>query len=247
MEENFNDALPEDNAMQQEEETALQEASENTKEKAGRHYKEEPSKPSVLKQIWWFLRPTVICCAIVLFLVFFIFIYAVVPSGSMENTIMTGSYIIANRRAYDNAKPMRGDVVVFETDQNESKMLVKRVVATEGERVQLIDGDVYINGAKLSEPYVVGKTWGNLAGDDFLVPEGCVLVMGDNREDSADARYWNNPYLPVSNIKGRVFVTFSFRHFYIHKIDKGSDLLESYGEVPTTLPTNLAAESLCIN
>ena len=217
--------------MREEQTVSGQRQSRGTTSRRGRHFKED-EKPSVLRQIWWFLRPTVICCAVVLFLMFFVFLYAVVPSGSMENTIMTDSFILANRRAYDFSEPMRGDVIVFETDQAESKMLVKRIIATEGEHVELIDGSVYINGTLLNEPYVQGKTWSNTAGSEFWVPEGCVFVMGDNREYSADARGWQDPYLPVGNIKGRVFVNFSIKDFYFHIIDKGANMREIYGEIP---------------
>lgn len=188
---------------------------------------EEPQKKkSILREIWWFFRPAVICCAILLLVTTFLIFYAVVPSGSMEPTIMTDSLILANRRAYDRSSPQRGDIIVFETDQSESKLLVKRVVATEGETVELRNGAVYINGERLEEPYAVGETQPNKAGSVFQVPQGCVLVFGDNREKSADARYWDDPYVPVSNIKGRVFLTFSLnpKNFYFTPIQNGGEL-----------------------
>lgn len=188
---------------------------------------EEPKKKkSVLREIWWFFRPAIICCAALLLVTTFLIFYAVVPSGSMEPTIMTDSLILANRRAYDREKPRRGDIIVFETEQSESNLLVKRVVATEGETVELRNGAVYIDGERLEEPYAVGQTLPNTAGSVFHVPEGCVLVFGDNREKSADARYWADPYVPVSSIKGRVFLTFSLnpKNFYFTPIKNGGDL-----------------------
>ena len=189
----------------------------------------EPKKKSVLREIWWFFRPAVICCALLLLVTTFLVFYAVVPSGSMEPTIMTNSFILANRRAYDRSGPQRGDVVVFETDQSDSGLLVKRVIATEGELVELRGGDVYVDGEKLAEPYAVGQTLPNLAGSVFHVPEGCVLVFGDNRIKSADARYWKNPYVPVSNIKGRVFLTFSLnpKDFYFRPVSHGDAVQDS--------------------
>lgn len=183
---------------------------------------ESEKKAGFLKQAWWLLRPAIICCAVLLLINAFLLMYALVPTGSMEPLIMPHSFILANRRAYDQVPPQRGDVIVFDTDQNEAKRLVKRVVAVAGETVELRDGDVYVDGRRLDESgYAVGKTYPNIAGTTFHVPQGCVLVFGDNRGDSADARYWSNPYLPVEQIKGRVFLAFSFKDHYFRILDAG--------------------------
>ena len=187
----------------------------------------EPKKESVAKQIWLFLRPAVICCAVILLINQLFVLYAIVPTGSMKPLLQPDSFILANRRAYDRSTPQRGDVVVFETDQSTSNLLVKRVVAVAGDTVQLRDGDVYLNGVRQDESaYAVGKTYPNISGDTFQVPEGCVLVFGDNREDSADARYWNKPYLPVNQIKGRVFFTFSFKDWYFKNVPHSAELAQ---------------------
>ena len=139
---------------------------------------------------------------------------------------MTNSFILANRRAYDRNGPVRGDIIIFETDQSDSNLLVKRVIATEGEVVELRNDRVYIDGEPLPEPYAVGKTEAHSSGSVFHVPAGCVLVFGDNRERSADARYWDDPYVPISSIKGRVFLTFSlnFKDFYFRSVKSGGAL-----------------------
>ena len=176
-------------------------------------------KTGVLKQIWLTLRPAVICCIVILLVNWIFIIYAVVPTGSMQPLIMPQSFILANRRAYDNSTPQRGEIIVFETDQSTAGMLVKRVIAIEGDEVTLQNGEVYLNGEKQDESaYAVGKTYANIAGDTFTVPQGCVLVMGDNRESSADSRYWEDPYLPVSQVRGRVFLAFSVRDWYFRII-----------------------------
>lgn len=177
--------------------------------------KESPKKESIGRQIWLFFRPAVICCTVILLINQLFILYAIVPTGSMQPLLQPDSFILANRRAYDRSSPQRGDVIVFETDQSTSSLLVKRVVAVAGDTLELKNGDVYLNGVRQDESaYAIGRTYPNLAGDTFTVPEGCVLVFGDNRENSADARYWNNPYLPVNQIKGRVFFAFSFKDWY---------------------------------
>lgn len=195
---------------------------------------EEPKKKNIAKEIWLFFRPALICCAVILFINQLFILYAIVPTGSMKPLLQPDSFILANRRAYDNSTPQRGDVIVFETDQSSSQLLVKRVIAVAGDTVELKDGDVYLNGVKQDESaYAVGKTYANAAGSVFVVPEGCVLVFGDNREDSADARYWCDPYLPVDQIKGRVFFVFSFKDWYVKTVPHSAELAQpAYKTVP---------------
>lgn len=188
---------------------------------------EEPKKESIGKQIWLFFRPAVICCTVILLINQLFILYAIVPTGSMQPLLQPGSFILANRRAYDRDTPQRGDVIVFETDQSASSLLVKRIVAVEGDTLKLKDGEVYLNGVRQDESaYAMGKTYPNLSGDTFTVPEGCVLVFGDNRENSADARYWNDPYLPVSQIKGRVFFAFSFKDWYARSVSRLAEAVQ---------------------
>lgn len=185
---------------------------------------EEAPKESVAKQIWLFFRPAVICCAAVLLINWLFLLYAIVPTGSMQPLLQPDSFILANRRAYDRAMPQRGDVVVFETDQSTSSLLVKRVVAIAGDTLELKDGSVYLNGVKQDESaYVRGRTYPSRAGAVFVVPDDCVLVFGDNREGSADARGWNDPYLPVEQIKGRVFFAFSLKDRYARSVSRPKD------------------------
>ncbi len=207
-----------------EEESAPQEQTASEDDEAAQPPQEE-KKESIGKQIWLFFRPAVICCAVILLINQLFILYAIVPTGSMKPLLQPNSFILANRRAYDRSTPQRGDVIVFETDQSSSSLLVKRVIAIAGDTVLLKDGDVYLNGVKQDESaYAVGKTYPNSAGDTFTVPEGCVLVFGDNREDSADARYWQDPYLPVNQIKGRVFFAFSFKDWYAKNVPHSADL-----------------------
>lgn len=117
-----------------------------------------------------------------------------VPSDSMAPTLESGDLLIGTRIF---SSPERGDIVVFEED---GTLLIKRVVGLPGETVHIAeDGSVSINSNVLAEPYVINQREGQA--QDFNVPEGAYLLLGDNREHSYDARYWDEPYVPVSSIR----------------------------------------------
>lgn len=88
-----------------------------------------------------------------------------------------------------------------------------------GDTVELKEGDVYLNGVRQDESaYAMGRTYPNLAGDTFTVPKGAFLFSAITVKILPDARYWNNPYLSVNQIKGRVFFAFSFKDWYARSV-----------------------------
>ena len=115
----------------------------------------------------------------------------------MEETIMTGDYIFAEKLSYQFGEPEQGDIAVFADPQIPSRTLVKRVIATEGQTINLVDGKVYVDGTELPEFYTLGQptyplfTAGNVSiSYPYTIPEGCVWMMGDNRTNSLDSRYF---------------------------------------------------------
>ena len=124
----------------------------------------------------------------------------VVPTGSMEPTIEIGDQVFAQKVTCNlGQSPAAGDIVVFRNPDGSSDhdVLVKRVIATAGQTVDLVDGRVVVDGQVLDEPYAQGESWplasqapGTIVSFPYTVPEGCVWVMGDNRENSADSRYF---------------------------------------------------------
>ena len=133
-----------------------------------------------------------------------------VPTGSMEPTIQIGDNLFAQKvtlRLGMDVAP--GDIVVFTNPDTSSDhgTLVKRVIATAGQTVDLRDGAVYVDGVALDEPYVQGSSYplptqapGVAVSFPYTVPEGSVWVMGDNRENSADSRYFGA--VPTENLVG---------------------------------------------
>ena len=125
---------------------------------------------------------------------FFIIINATIPSGSMEKTIMTGDRVLGTRFSYWFSEPKRGDIVVFRYPIDEAlgkrTRFIKRIIGLPGETVTIEDGVTYINGEPLEENYINGEWVVANDGFEFHVPEGKYLMLGDNRNDSSDARYW---------------------------------------------------------
>lgn len=124
-----------------------------------------------------------------------------IASGSMEPTLMTGDHIVYNRLAYTLAEVQRGDIISFNSREYDKNMS-KRVIGIAGDHIEFHDGYVFINGALCVEPYLEEGVETNCS-KEFDVPEGCVFVMGDNRENSTDSRFFNNPYIPVEDIIGK--------------------------------------------
>ena len=162
----------------------------------------------------------------------FIIANSEVPSGSMENTIMTGSRVIGSRLNYLFTDPERGDVVIFvfgwecpacgNTIEGEKQEIcpycesdvgkrgktiyyVKRIIGIPGDVIDIVDDKVYLNGSDtpLEEPYLA-EEMNQGETFHFEVPEGCYFMMGDNRNWSLDARYWKNPYISKDKIIAQV-------------------------------------------
>ena len=151
------------------------------------------------------IKTIAMAVAIALFINFAIIVNATVPTGSMENTIMTGDRVIALRLSYLFGKPERGDVAIFkypDAPEGETVLYVKRVIGLPGETVEIIDGEVYIDGEVLKEDYIRETTEGDWG--PYEVPEGCYFMMGDNRNNSLDARYWENKYVEEDDMLGKV-------------------------------------------
>jgi signal peptidase I len=166
-----------------------------------------------------------------------------IPSPSMENTLLVGDYLLVNKLTYgggsfgDHLMPyrrvQRGDIVVFHYPVNPAQHFVKRVIGVPGDRVRLINKQVFVNGMPLKEPYAhftrpandlfrdsfprlevtAGETpewWMQLRklveDGQLIVPQGHYFVMGDNRDDSYDSRYWG--FVPQGNIIGRPLVIY---------------------------------------
>ena len=153
-----------------------------------------------------------IVTAVVVVLVFRVLLQlSWVPSGSMETTIPKKTLLISWQLPYVMGDPVpeRGNIVTFWSDELD-KLLVKRVIGLPGDTVSFSGGYVYINGQRLEEDYL-DQQGGTISPNQtsFTVPEGCLFFLGDNRSGSNDARYWEESYIPVGNVKAHVLLAIS--------------------------------------
>ena len=132
-----------------------------------------------------------------------------VPTESMEPSIRVGDCIVGEKLSYRVRCPRAGEVVTFESPEEPHITLVKRVVAVGGQTVDVADGTLYVDGQPVWEPYACDRS---CVGEDsevtypHIVREGCVWVMGDNRENSRDSRWFGD--VPASCVSSRVVLTY---------------------------------------
>lgn len=131
----------------------------------------------------------------------------VIPSGSMVPTLEVSDRVLVNKFVYRFSEPRQGDIVVFLEPGGGARDYIKRVIAVGGQTVDLDQGAVLIDGEPLPEPYVHGQESDD--GDvrmPYQVPEGQVFLMGDNRVNSRDSRWFGAQ--PVSAVLGRAFAIY---------------------------------------
>ncbi len=190
------------------------------------HYKPEPPQAPEIKESlrqgkprWREYVETIVIAllAAALLRIFVVSAYRV-SSGSMEDTLTTGDYIFVNKLAYNFGEPKTGDIVVFENPFDPGKDYIKRLVAIEGQTVEIVDKILYIDG-QVAEIPEFSKHIDNRILPEVLssrdnfgpmqVPGGQYFVMGDNRDDSQDSRFWG--CVDKSYFKGQaIFIYFSY-------------------------------------
>ena len=186
------------------------------------------STPATIMRAHRFNRPSlrrlIVLACIVLGVRIFVGEASVVPTASMEGTILVGDHLFMDKLLYGPEIPLlhwrlpvikkihRGDIIVFRYPKDPSETFLKRVAAVGGDSLEIRNGVLYVNSLPVAEPYAVHnlpvhspqESWG-----PTLVPEGRLFVMGDNRDNSSDSRDWG--FVPVSNVIGEpMFVYWSY-------------------------------------
>ncbi len=165
---------------------------------------EKKKKKSLLRE---YAEAIVIAVVLALLIRTFVVQAFTIPSGSMSPTLLVGDYILVNKFIYRFRDPTRGDIIVFKYPWDENRDFIKRVVGVGGDEVLIKGRQVFVNGRPLEEPYAIFASlsphsdYGPVA-----VPPGAYFVMGDNRDNSQDSRYWG--FLKREKIRGKAFMIY---------------------------------------
>ena len=180
-------------------------------------------KKSTLRE---YIEAILIALLLALFIRTFVVQAFKIPSGSMMDTLLIGDHILVNKFIYgvknpfnDNTwipikNPARRDIVVFKYPVNPTQDYIKRVVGVQGDTIEIKDKKVYVNGEVQDEKYTIfldNKILpANVQGRDNMgpitVPEDSLFVMGDNRDNSYDSRFWN--FVNLKSVKGKAFIRY---------------------------------------
>ncbi len=133
---------------------------------------------------------------------FFLFEPMKVPTGSMTPTIKINEWFYVNKISFEFNPIKRKDIIVFWLPDNPSERYVKRVIGLEGEEILIKNCTVYINGEPLDEPYI-SEPMSEIEYGPYKVPKNHYFVLGDNRNDSLDSRFWNNKFVPKDQVIGK--------------------------------------------
>jgi signal peptidase I len=180
--------------------------------------------PKTMKQkskVREYTETLIIALVIALFVRSFVVQAFKIPSGSMEPTLLVGDHILVDKFIYGIripvigtkilpfATPQRGDVIVFIFPKDRSKDFIKRVIGLPGEKVEIRERKIYINDRLIADPWGFFQSWEMPTSDNYgptEVPPGHLFVMGDNRENSEDSRYWG--FVPLDDVLGKAFIMY---------------------------------------
>ena len=180
----------------------MENKTENNKEK------KKWDKKSVIKEVRDYVFLIILAFVLAFLMNKFVYANAEVPTGSMIPVVQPNDRLIVNRLAYLFEEPKRGDIVMFAFPDDEKDNYLKRIIGLPGEKVEIKNGLVYINDSEkpLDEPYINDPPNGNYG--PYNVPEGCYFMLGDNRDESKDARFWNNTYVKREKIVGKAWLKY---------------------------------------
>lgn len=161
-----------------------------------------PEKPNLLGVLVDILE-TLLLSVVLFFLINAVSARIKIDGSSMEPNLHHGEFVIVSKINYRIGEPNRGDVVVFDFPRNITQEYIKRVIGLPGEQILIEDGIVFVDGTMLSEPYL------NMAPQyegEWVVAEGTLFVLGDNRNNSSDSHTWG--LVPMNNVIGEALLVY---------------------------------------
>lgn len=202
-------------------------------------------KRSRKRLLFEYIEAIVTALILALFIRAFIVQAFKIPTGSMIPTLLVGDHILVNKFIYGVKVPFsdkrvvawktpaHGDIIVFRYPEDPKRDFIKRVIAVGGDVIESHDKAVYVNGRRVEEPYAKHsdesiKPMGTEPRDNFgpiLVPKGKLFMMGDNRDQSYDSRYWG--FVDVKDIRGKAFIIYWSwnRERHLPRFDRLADIV----------------------
>ncbi len=151
------------------------------------------------------LLETVISAGIIAFIIItFIGQVTVVRGASMEPTLHDRERLIANKISYRFESPERNEIIIFKPPIGIKRNYIKRIIGIPDDKIEIVNGKIYVNDQVLKEPYVKYRSNENMP--PTIVPADSFFVLGDNRPNSSDSRYWG--FVPRKNVVGKAWVVF---------------------------------------
>jgi signal peptidase I len=163
----------------------------------------ETEKPTDWKRVALDILETLVLAVVLYFGINAISVRVRVDGYSMTPSLQNGEYILVNKLAYKTGEPQRGDIVVFIFPVDPHEDLIKRVIGLPGERVAIHNGVVAIDGVQINEPYIAAAP---LYDGEWVVSDGQLFVLGDNRNESKDSHQWG--LLPLENVVGKAVLIY---------------------------------------
>ncbi len=152
--------------------------------------------------LWETIETIAVALILTLVIRHFIVESFVVRGSSMEPTLHDGQRLLVSKFSFRFFEPERGDIIIFRSPIDPRDDLIKRVIAVPGEKIEVARGQAYVQGQPLAEPYISSPD--NSMVLPLVVPEGKLFVMGDNRPNSEDSRFFG--FIPQTSIKGKAVV-----------------------------------------
>ncbi len=191
----------------------------------------KPGRTALLYKVWEMIDAVVVALVLAVHIIQYLVQAYYIPTGSMRDTLLVGDHLFVEKLSYGPVIPEmafmdgpvrlkflafdeieRGDIVIFRPPHEQEKDYIKRCIALPGDRFEIKEGAVYLDGKRLEEPYTRTETTYDqfLVGErekiEGVVPEGKIIVLGDNRNNSQDSRYFG--YLDKNRVKGRAFILY---------------------------------------
>jgi signal peptidase I len=168
-----------------------------------------PQNPAAEKRVgylrlFWDILETLLLAGILFLAINTVSARIRVDGTSMEPTLQNGQFVLVNKLAYRLGSPSRGDVIVFHYPRDPEQEYIKRVIGLSGDKVDIANGQVFVNDELIQEPYIAASP--KYGPESWYVPDGSLFVLGDNRNNSSDSHTWGS--VPVEYVIGKAFVVY---------------------------------------